>query len=70
MSITKASKHLGLKYSTAKLIVKRFKETGILYESKKAQQSRIKKENRENQLKEKRECYGVPTTNAVFDSNN
>jgi transposase len=36
LPIIRASTHLGLKYSTAKLIVKRFRETGILYESKRA----------------------------------
>ena len=42
--INKAAKKLGIKYSTAKLIIKKFKETGTLFVKKKPIKDTIPKE--------------------------
>ena len=41
MSIAKAARMLGLKPSTAKLIVKRYREEGSFFESKTAKEKRL-----------------------------
>lgn len=42
VSILQSSKKLGIKFSTAKLIIKRFKETGDVFETKKERKARLK----------------------------
>jgi transposase len=44
MSISKAARILGLKASTAKLIVKRYREEGTFFESKNSRARRLLKE--------------------------